>query len=93
MKFTRKPIVLVRWVGQHYEYYIQQGNKKINFFLHPETHDELKAAQHLAEQPERRLVETQRQGPHRKPIQLTIETGDQISAAARNSGSAPAESK
>lgn len=89
----RKPIVIVRWVGQHYEYYIQQGNKKINFFLNPETHDELKKAQFLAEQSELLALETRKPVRPRRAIQLIIETGDQISEAVHSSGSAPVESK
>ena len=49
LKIKRKPIVMVRRVGKHFEYYIQQGNRKINFFVDQETHDDLKQQQALAE--------------------------------------------
>lgn len=41
---------MVRRVGQDFEYYIQQGSRKLNFFLDQETHDDLKQAILLAEQ-------------------------------------------
>lgn len=55
MRPIRKPIMMVRRVGQDFEYYIQQGNKKLNFFLDQETHDDLKQAIQLAEQVPERL--------------------------------------
>lgn len=62
---------MVRRVGKHYEYFIQQGNKKINFFLDQETHDDLRFAQALAEQA------PQIQAGQRVLIPLAIAANDQ----------------
>lgn len=55
----RKPILLVRRVGKDFEYYIQQGNKKLHFIFDQELHDDLKQAIQLAE-----MVIERREVPH-----------------------------
>jgi len=75
MKIKTGPIIMVRKVAEYFEYYIQQGNKKLNFFLDRSTHDELRHAQALAEQaPERR-------GDVRPVIVLQVADPDRKSSA------------
>ena len=49
MKIKGKAIVSVQRVGEYFEYYIQEGDNKINFFLFAPVHYALKAAQSAAE--------------------------------------------
>lgn len=87
MKIKRKPIVLVRKVQGFFEYYIQQGNRKINFFLDSETHADLKDAQAFAERV------PQKQGQERAVIPLQLSEHDQKKRAGATPGSVPVESK
>lgn len=74
MKIPRKPIIMVRRVGKLFEYFLQEGNKKLNFFLTPETHEDLKQAQRQAEEvPQRRegargVIELQEVLPDQKSL-------------------------
>lgn len=67
MQRKRRPIVLVRKVQNEFEYYIQQGNHKINFFLNRETHEELKQAQAFAE-----ILPRNEEHPSRPAIPLRV---------------------
>jgi len=67
----RKPILMVRRVGEYFEYYIQEGNKKIHFTLYRETHEDLKQLQLQAE------MAPQRREGDRVAIPLRLAGGDQ----------------
>lgn len=67
--------MMVRRVGKHYEYYIQQGKDKINFFVDQETFDDLRIAQALAVQA------PQIQAGVRAAIALSIAETDQKKSA------------
>ncbi len=45
MNVQHPPIISVRRVGNVIEYYIQQGNKRLNFFLDQQTFETLMAAE------------------------------------------------
>lgn len=69
------PIIMVRKVADEFEYYIQQGNKKLHFTLPSVSHEFLKQAILLAEMaPERRSGQN-------VVIPLKVAEGDQKSSA------------
>lgn len=85
MKFKRKPIIMVRYVGGHFEYYFQQGNKKISFLLTEESHLDLKQTQAMAE-----LLANRRQVPQRlsgdvSAISLELHTPEAAAPARKKS--------